>query len=170
MPERINGGQALAAVGAIGLIISLFLHWYDPGRSAWTVFEPWDLILAPIGIAALAAVVPLPRGSGRPEPVVAQRWLAILGGAALVIVVASLINHPPAARGGSPKLGNWIALASAFILTAGGILTTSRISLVITVRPSDSARPRSSTPEPEVPAEVYDAETKKQPIPRQGRP
>ena len=169
MPERINGGQGLAAVGAIGLIVSLFLHWYEPGRSAWAVFEAWDLILAAIGIAALAAVVPLPRGSGRPESVLAPRWLPILGGAATVIVVASLINHPPAARDSSPELGIWIALASAFVLTAGGILTTARISLVITVRPSDSTRPRSPAPE-EAPAEVYDAETKTQPIPRQGRP
>jgi hypothetical protein len=56
MPERINGGQALVVLGAAALIVSLFLHWYEPGRSAWTVFEVWDLALAAIGIAALAAV------------------------------------------------------------------------------------------------------------------
>jgi uncharacterized membrane protein HdeD (DUF308 family) len=58
MPERINGGQALVAIGAIALIVSLFLNWYEPGRSAWTVFEVWDIVLAAIGIAAIAAILP----------------------------------------------------------------------------------------------------------------
>ncbi len=35
MPERINGGQVLVVLGAIALIVSLFLHWYEPNRSAW---------------------------------------------------------------------------------------------------------------------------------------
>ena len=52
MPERINGGQALVAVGAIVLIVSLFLSWYEPGRTAWTVFEVWDVVLAAIGRAS----------------------------------------------------------------------------------------------------------------------
>ena len=58
MPERINGGQALVVVAAIGLIVSLFLDWYAPGVSAWTAFEIVDLLL----------VVSLkPRANGSPR-------------------------------------------------------------------------------------------------------
>src|ERR687887_2009217 len=101
MAERINGGQALVAIGAVALIISLFLSWYEPGRSAWTVFEVWDIVLAAIGIAALAAILPARRTDVRDEHIVPERWLPALAGAALVIVVVSIANHPPAARGAS---------------------------------------------------------------------
>jgi hypothetical protein len=58
MPERINGGHVLVVLGAAALIISLLLNWYEPARSAWTVFEAWDLVLAAIGVAALMSVIP----------------------------------------------------------------------------------------------------------------
>jgi hypothetical protein len=172
MPERINGGQVLVVLGAIALIVSLFLHWYEPGRSAWTVFEVWDLVLAAIGVAAIGAVVPLHRG-GADDFLVPPHWLPALGGAAFVIVVVALVNHPPAARGAGLELGAWIALAAVIVLGAGAILSRARIALVITLRPSDSSRPRPSPPEPpEPPSEIFDAETetKTQPIPRRGRP
>src|SRR5215210_409242 len=140
MPERINGGQALVAVGAIVLLVSLFLSWYEPGRSAWTVFEVWDIVLAAIGIAAVASLLRLRRTDVRDEHVVPERWLPALAGAALVIVVVQLVNDPPAARGSSPEVGAWIALAAAVLMSAGAILSRAQISLVITLR----SRERSS--------------------------
>lgn len=148
MPERINGGQALVVLGAIALIVSLFLNWYEPGRSAWTVFEVWDLVLAAIGVAAIAAVVPLRRTQEADQHLVPQSWLPVLGGAALVIVFVALVNHPPAARGVGPELGAWIALAAAIILVAGAVLSRARISLVITLRSTDQPRATPAAPEP----------------------
>src|SRR5215208_5092301 len=140
MPERINGGQALVVLGAIALIVSLFLAWYEPGRSAWTVFEVWDLVLAAIGIAAIASVVPL-RGDGAPDAhLVPQSWLLVLAGAAFVIVVVALVNHPPAARGVGTEVGAWLALGAAIALVAGAVLSRARISLVIALRSTDEPR------------------------------
>jgi hypothetical protein len=167
MPQRINGGQALVVLGALALVVSLFLHWYEPSRSAWTVFEVWDLVLAAIGIAALGTVVPARRVANRMEPFVPQRWLPMLGVAALIIVVAALINHPPAARDSSLELGAWIGLAGSIVLVAGAVLTTARISLVITLRSPDGTN--ATAPPPESPDEVFDSETQTQPIPRRGR-
>jgi peptidoglycan/LPS O-acetylase OafA/YrhL len=172
MPERINGGQALVAIGAIALIVSLFLSWYEPGRSAWTVFEVWDIVLAAIGIAALAAIVPARRTDVRDEHIVPERWLPALAGAALVIVVVSLINHPPAARGASPEVGAWLALGAAVLLGAGAVLSRARISLVITLRSTEKASAAPSpppAPEPEPADSDFEAETATQPLPPSSR-
>jgi hypothetical protein len=169
MPERINGGQALVVLGAVALIVSLFLPWYEPGRSAWTVFEVWDLVLAAIGIAAVAAVVPVRHGDAVERTAVPQRWLPVLGGAALLIVAVSLINHPPAARGSALEVGAWIGLAAAIVLTAGAILSRARISLVISLTSSDAPERAAPAPVPEPPDAGLEAETATQPLPPQSR-
>ena len=50
--QRGDAGAILLGLGALLLFISLFLHWYQPGRSAWAVFEVWDLVLAGLALAA----------------------------------------------------------------------------------------------------------------------
>jgi peptidoglycan/LPS O-acetylase OafA/YrhL len=167
MPERINGGQALVVVGAIVLLVSLFLHWYEPSRSAWTVFEAWDLVLAAIAVGAIAAVIPL-RPSGVDRHVVPERWLPALAVAALVIVVVALVNHPPAARGVSPEVGAWLALGASIVLVAGAILSRARISLVISLRSTGSTRAEAPPPPvPEPAGDDLEAETATQPLPPQ---
>ena len=159
MPERINGGRALVVLGGVALIVSLFLGWFEPGRSAWTVFEVVDLVLAALAVAALAAVVPIGRGGSPTRLAVPERWLPVLGAATVIIVAGALINHPPAARASSPELGAWIALAAAGALTVGGILSGARVSLVITLRPreagTESSDPPPAAPNPGQP-EAYD--------------
>lgn len=176
MPERINGGQALVVLGAIALIVSLFLHWYEPGRSAWTVFEAWDLVLAAIGVAAIISVVPVRRRDVRGEHLVPERWLPFLAGAALVIVVVALVNHPPAARGAGLEFGAWLGFAATLVLVAGAVLSRARVSLVISLRPNDGtgrSRPRTPDPEPppapSAPEGDLEAETATQPLPRGSR-
>jgi len=155
MPERINGGQALVVVAAIGLIVSLFLDWYAPGVSAWTAFEIVDLLLAALAVTALVIAI---GGAIYPEgslAALAPRWLPAVGIAALAIVTAALINHPPAAIHRSTETGAWIALGAAGALALGGILSAARVSLVITLRPrqedsewSDAAAAKPGEAEP----------------------
>src|SRR5690349_16801229 len=139
MPERINGGMALVVLGAIALVVSLFLHWYEPNRSAWTVFEVWDIVLAGIGVASVLSVIPIRRRNVPGDHLVPERWLPFLAGAALVIVVVALVNPPPAARGAGLQFGAWLAFGAAIVLAAGAILSRARISLVITLKPNDEA-------------------------------
>ena len=166
MPERINGGRALVVVGATALIVSLFMDWFQPGVTAWTVFESVDLLLAALAVAALAIAL---GGAVNPQGSLAARaprWLPALGIAALVIVVAALVNHPPAAIGRSAETGAWVALGAAAALTVGGILGATRISLVITLRPREeetewsdaapaAANPDESDPDAESADEEY---------------
>jgi hypothetical protein len=144
VPERINGGQALAGLGAVLLLVSLFIDWFKPGVDGWTVFELNDLILAAIALFALAiALNPLLR-LGLRLPVGSLPWA---GAGALIIVLASVIQKPPAAHVGIDRTldfagGIWMALGGAVLILVGGILSTARVSLVI-------SRTGASTPPPE---------------------
>jgi hypothetical protein len=164
MPERINGGQALVVVAAIGLIVSLFLDWYEPGVSAWTAFEIVDLLLAGLAVTALVIAI---GGAIYPEgslAALAPRWLPAAGSAALAVVTAALINHPPAAIHRSAETGAWIALGAAGALALGGILSAARVSLVITLRPRqedsewDDSAAAANPGEPELYADPADEE------------
>jgi hypothetical protein len=165
MPERINGGQALVVVAAIGLIVSLFGDWYAPDVSAWTAFEIVDLLLAALAVTAMVIAI---GGAIYPEGSLAARaprWLPAVGIAAVAIVTAALINHPPSAIHRSTENGPWIALGAAGALTLGGILSAARVSLVITLRPrredsewSDSAPAAANQAEPELYADPADEE------------
>ena len=38
MRERFDAGTGLVAVGAVLLLVSLFIDWYHPGGDAWAFF------------------------------------------------------------------------------------------------------------------------------------
>ncbi|MEA2147394.1 MAG: hypothetical protein QOG59_2981, partial [Solirubrobacteraceae bacterium] len=125
--QRGDAGAILLALGALLLFISLFLHWYQPGRSAWAVFEVWDLVLAGLALAAiLAALGRLGIARERRE-----HWMTVPSAAAFVIVVSSLLNHPPAAAGEGPMIGIWLALVASIVMLAGVATSMARVSLVI---------------------------------------
>ena len=46
MRERFDAGTGLVALGAVLLLVSLFVDWYDPSGTAWSVFEFVDILLA----------------------------------------------------------------------------------------------------------------------------
>lgn len=125
--QRGDAGAILLGLGALLLFISLFLHWYQPGRSAWAVFEVWDLVLAGLALAALLAALGR-LGIARER---SEHWTTVPSAGAFVIVVFSLLNHPPAAAGEGPMIGIWLALAASIVMIAGVVTSMARISLVI---------------------------------------
>jgi hypothetical protein len=144
MPEQIDGRRVLAGIGALVLLVSLFLDWFEPGITAWDVFEVLDLVLAAIAILTLAMAVPQAWTALR-GPNLSPRLLPVLGIAAFVIVVAALINHPPAAFGRPIDTGAWLALGGSALMAIGGILSAARISVAISVGPRPRT-PEQSTP------------------------
>jgi hypothetical protein len=135
----IEAGTVVAAIGAIALLVGLFLDWYSPGgfggdgASAWTVFEIVDLLLALLALGVLLAVVSAVAPSAR-MPHLPAWTIAGAGLAALVIVVTSLVNDPPAAVGASLEEGIWISFGGAVLMVVGAVLERSRIRLVVTPR------------------------------------
>jgi hypothetical protein len=150
MTERFDGARLVVAVGAIALLVSLFLDWYGPGEldlgaaiTAWTAFEITDVLLAGLALAALGgAVAAIAPESRLPET--PSTATPILGAAAFVLVAVNLIDVPPAASGASLETGAWIALAGSALMLIGGILSVTRISLVVTMAPREGSAAEGS--------------------------
>ncbi|MEA2194978.1 MAG: hypothetical protein QOG42_1412, partial [Solirubrobacteraceae bacterium] len=132
--RSIEAGMLLIGAGAILLLVSLFLEWYQPGVDAWEIFEVWDLVLAVLAVVTLVAVASR-LGFGPPRP---ASWIIGPALAALVIVVYLLVNPPPLTPDidGDPSTGLWLALAASVLMTAGALLSVARISVAI--NPADS--------------------------------
>jgi peptidoglycan/LPS O-acetylase OafA/YrhL len=136
MTRRIEAGPVLVALGALILLISLFLDWYQPAVTAWDAFEVLDLLLAALAIEALAAAA----GAIRPEATVVEpHWLPAIVAAITIIVVAQLLDPPPLVDG-DPETGAWLALGAAIVMCIGTLLTLGRVSFALTVEGRDTRR------------------------------
>jgi hypothetical protein len=147
--RKIPIGPLVATIGALLLIVSLFLDWYET-LTGWTVFEIVDLVL--VGLA-LWTIFSLAGGFG----IVKESFnpvAALIGTiVALVIVVTQILNDPPAvAGGGGPdkEIGLWLALAGAGLMVAGAVLATTHISLAVETRRRE-AEPSGERSEPGTP-------------------
>ncbi|MEA2296185.1 MAG: hypothetical protein QOE86_3824 [Solirubrobacteraceae bacterium] len=130
-PRRIEAGPLVALLGAVVLLVSLFLNFYTPGLTAWRVFEVLDLVLAAAAIVGGLAAASL---AGAPIPAIDARVLGYSAASALVIVVATLLNHPPAVGDtADPDLGLWLALAGSALMAAGALFATARVHVTLTV-------------------------------------
>ena len=144
-PRRVDAGAVVAALGALLLLVSLFLDWYgdrDEGYSAWTVFEVVDLLLAGIGLVAISTFLSRVEIERR----LPQAPLLLLGGAALVLTASQLIDAPPAVALSDLDLqtGAWLALAGSALLLAGAFMSVARVSFNVERR-----EPQPGTPPPE---------------------
>jgi hypothetical protein len=137
MTRRIEAGPVLVGLGALILLISLFLDWYQPAVTAWEAFEVLDLLLAALAIAALVAAV----GAVRPEASVVERhWLPALVAAITIVVVSQILDPPPVLIDGDPDTGAWLALGAAIVMCIGTLLTLGRVSFALTVEGRDTRR------------------------------
>ena len=133
----------MVMLGAAALLVSLFIDWYDPDLNAWKIFEIADIVLAGLAIVALATALPmrLPGEVGETTERL-DRKLPWIGVAALVIVLVTLVNTPPAASELDLEFGAWLGLIGAALMVAGGFLSTSQISIVVSSREAhDRSRP-----------------------------
>jgi hypothetical protein len=142
---QIPIGPLVAAVGAILLIVSLFLDWYEE-LAGFTVFEFIDLLLvglAVVTLVALAGAIGLIRSPVRPGVPLAVAVLALL------IVLSQVVNDPPAVagpNGADQDTGIWLALAGAALMVLGAVLSTARIA--IAVEPRGGGAPTRGGSEP----------------------
>ena len=58
MTRRLEAGPLLVTLGALLLLVSLFLAWFTGEITAWQAFEVWDLVLFVLAWGRS------PRGSG----------------------------------------------------------------------------------------------------------
>jgi hypothetical protein len=133
MTRRFEVGPMLVALGALVLIVSLFLDWYGT-FTAWEAFEVVEVLLAALAVAALVIAV----GLLLPDlEYVERRWLPAIVLGVAVLVGAEIVDPPPGAAGETVGTGAWIAFGSAFVMFAGAILSFGRISLEVAVEGRD---------------------------------
>jgi hypothetical protein len=157
-------GPVVAAIGAVLLIVSLALNWYE-GITGFTVFEFLDLLLV---LLALATIVSLAGGIGLiREPAVSPGVSLAVAIFTVLVVTSQIINDPPAVAGdGGPDkdIGIWLALTGSALMVIGAVLGFAQISLAVESRqppPRGSEATTVATPAPDTPAK---------PDPEPGRP
>jgi carbon starvation protein CstA len=150
----LDAGAAVAAAGAVLLLVSLFLDWYGDDRhgySAWTVFEVVDLVLAAIALVTLSTFL----STSGVEPRLPRAPLLVLGSAALVLTASQLIDGPPATALTQFDLqtGAWLALAGSAPLLAGAYLSVAGVSFCVEQRETRAAETETvKMPPPDPPA------------------
>jgi hypothetical protein len=136
LTRRFDIGPILLGLGAVLLLVALFLDWYGP-LTAWNAFEITDILLAALAVAGLAGAV----GLLAPElEYLEQRAIPWIVGAAFVLVAAELLDPPPGAGGESLGTGAWLALAAAVVMVLGVVLALGRVSFAVAVEGRDRRR------------------------------
>jgi hypothetical protein len=129
MSRRFEVGPILVALGALVLLVSLFLDWYG-SLTAWEAFEVVEVLLGSLAVIALVIAV----GQLIPDlEYVDRRWLPAVVLAVAVLVAAEIIDPPPAAGGEDAASGAWIAFGSALVMFIGALLTFSRVRFAVSV-------------------------------------
>jgi hypothetical protein len=136
---RVPLGPLIAAIGAVMLLVSLFLNWYE-GLTAFTVFELVDIVLV---VCTLVIVLQLAGGMGLMKPPTSPVVSLLVALFALFVVLTQLLNDPPAVAGSNGPdrdIGIWLAVAGAVLMATGAFLATANISLSIEPRDHEPTR------------------------------
>src|SRR5215207_11147438 len=124
MTRRLEAGPLLVTLGAVLLLVSLFLDWFTGDITAWEGFEVWDLVLFVLTLGLIAAGLGL---AAQDVDTVERRLVPAAVVAAAVIVASQLLDPPPAAAGQDPDTGAWLALGAAFVMVLGAVLSLGRV-------------------------------------------
>jgi hypothetical protein len=147
LTRRFDIGPFVMALGALVLLVSLFLPWFniDVPRgaefagageyTAWRLFEITDLLLAALAIAAFVAAIGLLTPS---VDYVDRRLVPWIVGAALVLVANQLVA--PAVSYDTNGTGAWMALAATVVMVLGAVLSLSKVSFAVAVEGRDRRR------------------------------
>jgi peptidoglycan/LPS O-acetylase OafA/YrhL len=115
MTRRLEAGPLLVMLGALLLLVSLFLSWFTGEITAWEGFEVWDLVLFVLALGAIVSGLGL---TAQDVEVIDRRFLPGAVVAVAVIVASQIIDPPPAATGQDPDTGAWLALGAALVMCA----------------------------------------------------
>src|ERR1700729_3106586 len=94
---RIHMGELLAAAGAVCLIVSLTLRWYENAEgqlSAWSTFGPAVVLLMLATVAAMVLVVSTLAERPPALPVAAGVWSVLFGLIAVIAAIVRILERP----------------------------------------------------------------------------
>jgi hypothetical protein len=118
--RRLRLGELLALAGAVCVIVSLWLPWYENAAgklSAWDTFGPAVVLLIAAAAAALGLVVSTVTERSTALPVAAAVWSTLWGIIAVIAALVRVLERPEHAT--MLCAGAWLALAGAILMLAG---------------------------------------------------
>ena len=126
----LRPGDALAALGGVLLVVSLFLPWYSvklpsgapaAGRdlTGWQAFSVIDILLALAGLVGIGLAVTVVTRRTPAVPVAFAVVGSVIGVLAVLLVLVRILDQPGPNQFLDVAVGAWIALAGALGLTAG---------------------------------------------------
>jgi hypothetical protein len=121
--RRLRAGEWIAGVSGLVLLVSLFLPWYADeagSRTGWESLGALDVILAVVGLAALAIPVVTAVHRVPAVPLAHQSLTTLVGLLAVALVLIRVLNLPDWAD--ERDWGLWVALAAALGVVAGGLI------------------------------------------------
>jgi hypothetical protein len=139
LTRRFDIGPFVIALGALVLLVSLFLTWFDGALvlNAWQAFEITDLLLAALAIAAFVAAI----GLLTPEvDYIDRRFVPWIVGAVLVLVADQMIQRPVGFRNADLGTGAWMAFAASIVMVLGAVLSLTKVSFAVAVEGRDRRR------------------------------
>jgi hypothetical protein len=142
---KVRGGELLALAGAVVVIVSLLLPWYEGSSAgnldAWDTFGPSVALLLVAVASALWMFVSALAERSTALAVVAVVWSVMLGLAGLIAAIVRVLERPDHATG--LCAGAWLALAGAAAIFAGAWLAVhdERGSLYPPATPEPRPRP-----------------------------
>jgi hypothetical protein len=113
-------GELLALAGALCVVFSLFLPWYEGASgslSAWETFGPATVLLLVAAAAALGLAASTVAERSTALPVAAAVWSTLFAILALIAAVVRVFERPDHAS--SVGAGAWLALAGTAAMLAG---------------------------------------------------
>jgi hypothetical protein len=138
-------GEVLALAGALCVIVSLLLPWYEGSSSgtldAWDTFGAGIVLIAAAAAAALAMFVSAVAERSTAVPVTAGVWAVLLGITGVIAAIVRLLERPDNATG--LCAGPWLALAGTLAILAGAwaSIRDERGSLYPPAEPQPRPRP-----------------------------
>jgi hypothetical protein len=117
---KARGGDVLAFAGALCVVVSLLLRWYESRSGtldAWDTFGPGVVLLIAAAASAIAMFVSALFERNTAGAVAAGVWTIPLGLAGLIAAFVRVLERPDHATG--LCAGPWLALAGALTIVAG---------------------------------------------------
>ena len=111
--RRLRVQEWIAAAGGVVLLAASFLDWYG-GRSAWEAFGALDVVLAIVGLAAIALAVLTAAHSAQAVPLAIGSLLTLVGLVASVWLALNVASPPGDA---DREAGLWVGFAACVGVT-----------------------------------------------------
>jgi cation transport ATPase len=121
--SRVRAGEWIAGAGALALLVTLFLPWFDPaGESGWESLG-WVTLALAISAIGCGGWLILATAAARPiaQQVAAGVLTATAGTLAFVfLALRTLVFQPGPNDAAELRYGAWLGLLAVLVVAVGG--------------------------------------------------